>query len=200
MANVDAAFGLQLVEDNSQTPLELCFIPSTDETAVFVGDAVKTAGSSGNIVGNPHKKTVAQCAAADAIYGVVQGFLPQMVSTGMDLSIRHRPADTAMYCLVKPANHQDIYRIQCDDVSATLAATDVGLNADIIVGTGDSTTGVSAMELDTDTKATTAGLQLKIIGFDDRPSNEIGVANQDVLVRINQSELGGGDAGSSGVS
>lgn len=199
MANVDAAFGLALVEDNSGTPLETCFIPATDETAVFVGDAVITAGGSGNIVGCPEKRTVAQAAAGNAIYGVVQGFLPHWVATGMDLSIRHRPADTAMYVVIKPANHQDIYRIQCDDDSATLAAADIGLNANLIVGSGDTVTGVSAMELDTDSKATTATKQLKIIGFDDRPDNTSGSANQDVLVRLNNIELSGG-TGTLGVS
>lgn len=197
-SNVDAAFGLALVEDNSLTPLETCFIPATDGTAMFVGDAVKSAGSSGNIVGNPKKKTVAQAAATNPIYGIVQGFYPHWVSTGMDLGIRHRPASTAMYVAIKPANHQDVYRIQADDVTATIGDDDIGLNADLVVGSGDTITGMSAMELDSDTAATTAGLQLKIIGFDDRPSNNSGVANQDLLVRINQSELGN-DAGTAGV-
>lgn len=199
MANVDAAFGLHLVEDNSGTPLELCFIPATDETATFIGDAVKTAGSAGRIVGGPYKKTVAQVAATNPIYGVVVGFLPHHVQSGMDLGIRYRPADTAMYCLVKPANHQDIYRIQADDVGATVAAADIGLNADITVGSGSTITGVSAMELDSDSKQTTATLQLKIIGFDDRPSNQVGVANQDLLVRLNNIELGS-HTGTVGVS
>ncbi len=199
MANVDAAFGLHLVEDNSLTPLETCFIPATDETAVFIGDAVKTAGSSGNIVGCPKKKTVAQCAATDPIYGVVQGFLPHWVSSGMDLGKRYRPADTAMYVVIKPANHQDIYRMQCDDVTETISDEDIGCNADITVGSGDTITGMSAMEVDSNTTAATAGLQVKIIGYDDRPSNQPGVANQDVLVRINQSELGN-DAGTIGAS
>lgn len=192
MANVNGAFGLQLVEDNSLTPLETCFIPSSDGTAMFVGDPVKTAGSAGRIVGLPYRKTVAQCAATNPIYGVIVGFCPQMVATGMDLSKRHRPASTAMYCLVKPANHQDIYRVQADDDSATIAVTDVGLNADFIVGAGNAITGMSGVQLDTSTKAVTATLSLKIIGFDTRPSNQVGVANQDLLVRLNNIELSGG--------
>lgn len=198
MANVNATFGLQLVEDNSLTPLELCFIPSTDATAVFVGDLVKTAGSSGGHVGGPKKKTVAQCAATNPIYGVVQGFMQHWVPTGMDLGRRHRPASTAMYVLVKPANHQDVYRVQSDDVGGTLADADIGLNADFVVGSGDATTGMSGMQLDTSTKATTATLSLKILGYDDRPSNQTGVANQDVLVRLNNIELSGG-TGTAGV-
>ena len=198
MANVDGAFGLALHQHNSKLPTELCFIPSTDETAVFVGDAVKQAGSAGNIVGLPKKQTVAQAAATDPIYGVVVGFKQDWVSTGMDLSIRHRPADTGMYAIIQPADPQDIWRIQADDVGSTLADADIGLNADIVVGSGDATTGMSGMELDTSSKATTAGLQLKVVGYDDRPSNEDEVANQVLLVRINQSQVVN-DAGTTGV-
>ena len=193
MPNVDSVFGFQLVEDNSLSPLEMCIM--VDATAAFVGDAVKLSGTGKAIVGCPHKASVAQCAATDPIYGIVQGFLPQMVSTGMDLGKRHRPASVDMYVLIKPANHQDIYRIQSSGTA--LAATDLGLNADIVVGTGSSTTGMSGMEVDNSTKAATAGLQVKIIGFDDRPGNSIGT-DADLLVRINQSVLGN-DAGTAGV-
>lgn len=198
MANVNATFGLQLVEDNSLTPLELCFVPSTDATAMFVGDAVKTAGSAGKIVGGPTKKTVAQCAAGNAIYGVVQGFQQHNVSTGMDLGRKHRPASTAMYVIIKPANAQDVYRTQSDDVGGVLADTDIGLNADLVVGSGNTINGMSGMQVDTSTKATTAGLQVKILGYDDRPGNQQNVANQKILVRLNKIELGN-DAGTAGV-
>jgi len=103
-----------------------------------------------------------------------------------------------MYVLVKPANHQDVYRVQSDDVGGDLADADIGLNADFVVGTGNSTTGMSAMQLDTSTKATTATLSLKILGYDDRPSNTAGATNQDVLVRLNNIELSGA-TGTAGV-
>lgn len=192
MANVNSPFGLQLVEDNSQSPLEMCFIPASDGTAVFVGDAVKTAGSSGNIVGCPKKKTVAQCAATNPIYGVVVGFLPQMVSSGMDLGIKYRKASTAMYCLVKPANNQDLYRVQCDDASGAVADVDIGLNADFVVGSGSTFSGMSAMQLNTSSKAVTSTLSLKIVGFEDKPSNDTTSVNKKVLVRLNNIELSGG--------
>lgn len=191
MANVDGAFGLALHQDISKAEPELCIIPSTDGTATFIGDPVKTAGSSAKLGGGPNVRTVAQCAATNPIYGVVVGFLPHWVATGMDLGVRHRKASTAMYCLVKPANHLDIYRIQADDDGATLDAADIGLNADFIVGSGDATTGMSAVELDTSTKNTTATLSLKIIGVVDRPDNALGTAQQDVLVRLNNIELSG---------
>lgn len=191
--NVNAPFGLQLVEDNSLTPLELCIIDSGDGTATFVGDAVKTAGDAKSITGNPIRKTVIQCAAGDPIYGVVQGFLPQMTGPGqsMDLGIRYRKASTSMYVLVKPANYQDIYRTQSDDVGTLIDSTYVGLNANLTVGSGSTVTGMSAMQLDSSTSQTTATLQLKIIDQDADRSFP-GVANQTLLVRLNNIELGGG--------
>jgi hypothetical protein len=75
-----------------------------------------------------------------------------------------------------------MFLIQNDGTSA---ATNYGLNADIVVGTGSTTTGVSANELDTSSIATTAALNLKIIGLWDVPNNAVG-ANAVVVVKINE--------------
>lgn len=200
MANVDGAYGFALHEDNSQSNLMLCVIPSGDATATFVGDAVKLADLDAvKINGGPYAPAVIQCAATDPIYGIVMGFQQHTVASGMDLGRRHRPASTAMYCLVKPAHPLDVWRIQADDDTETLAASDIGCNADIVVGTGNSTTGMSAMEVDSNTTAATAGLQVRIVGFVDKPSNIVGSAQQDVLVTINQSQTFN-DAGTAGVA
>ena len=71
----------------------------------------------------------------------------------------------------------------------TSAATNYGLNADVVVGTGNTTTGLSAIELDTSTIATTAALNLKIIGLWDVPNNAVG-ANAVVVVKINEHSYG----------
>ncbi len=71
----------------------------------------------------------------------------------------------------------------------TSAATNYGLNADVVVGTGNTTTGLSAIELDTSTIATTAALNLKIIGLWDVPNNAVG-ANAVVVVIINEHSYG----------
>jgi hypothetical protein len=90
-----------------------------------------------------------------------------------------------------------IYEVQEDAVGGALAAVDVGLNADFIFGTGDSYTHFSAAQLDTSTKATTATLQMRIVGFVPRADNAIS-ANAKVLVRNNlPTETGA--AGSTGV-
>ena len=200
MANVDAAYGLALHEDNSQSNLILCVIPSGDTTATFVGDAVKLADlASIKINGGQYALPVIQAAATDPIFGVVMGFQQHTVASGMDLGRRHRPSATSMYCMVKPAHPLDVYRIQADDDSETLALGSIGSNADLIVGSGSTTTGLSAMELDSNTAAATAGLQLKIVGFVDKPSNTPGSAQQDVLVTINQNQAFN-DAGVAGVA
>lgn len=200
MANVDGKYGLALHEDNSQSNLITCIIPSGNATATFVGDAVKLLDAdAAKINGGPYAMAVAQCAATDPIYGVVMGFQQHTVASGMDLGRRHRPASTAMYCLVKPAHPLDVYRIQADDDTETLAASDIGCNADLVVGTGSTITGLSGMELDSNTTAATAGLQVRVVGFVDRPSNEVGVSKQDVLVTINQSQTFN-DAGTAGVA
>lgn len=199
MANVDGKYGLALHEDNSQSSLITCVIPSGDNTATFVGDAVKLANLDAvKIDGGPYGLPVIQAAATDPIFGVVMGF-NQVIPSGMDLSRRHRPASTSMYCYVKPAHPLDVYRIQCDDDTETITVEDIGSNADIVVGSGDTATGMSGMELDSNTTAATAGLQLKIVGFVNSPNNEVGVANQDVLVTINQNQAFN-DAGVAGVA
>lgn len=199
MANVDGAYGFALHEDNSHAGLVKCIIPSSNGTATFVGDAVKmTDLDAARISGGPYAIPVIQAAATDPIYGIVMGF-DQVIPSGMDLGRRHRPASTAMYCFVKPAHPLDVYRIQADDDTETLALASIGCNADIIVGTGNSTTGMSAMELDSNTAAATAGLQVKIVGFVDVPSNTPASAQQDVLVTINQS-MTFNDAGTAGVA
>lgn len=199
MANVDGKYGLALHEDNSQSSLITCIIPSGDSTATFVGDPVKLADlDAARVDGGPYAPAVIQAAATDPIFGVVMGF-NQVIPSGMDLGRRHRPASTSMYCYVKPAHPLDVYRIQCDDDTETIALSDVGCNADIVVGTGNSTTGMSGVELDSNTTAATAGLQLKIVGILDYPSNQVGVSKQDVLVTINQNQAFN-DAGVAGVA
>ena len=199
MANVDGKYGLALHEDNSKSGLMLCVIPSGDGTATFIGDAVKLADLDAiRIDGGMYAPAVIQAAATDPIFGVVMGF-NQVIPSGMDLGRRHRPASTSMYCFVKPAHPLDIYRIQCDDDTETLAVSDIGCNADIIVGSGNAVTGMSGIKLDSNTTAATAGLQLRVLGFVDKPSNQIGVSKQDVLVSINQSQTFN-ESGAAGVA
>lgn len=186
MANTDRVNGLKPVKYlngaawNGQA--NEYFIPSSDSTAVFVGDLVKLAGSA-STDGVP---TVAQCAAGDASIGVVVGF--RVDPTNLNTPI-YRAASTNRYVLVAD-DPKTVFEIQEDGVGGALAVTNVGQNADVVVAAGSTTTGASGMELDSSTAATTATLVLKILGFSRREDNTIGSANAKVLVVINNHQYG----------
>jgi hypothetical protein len=195
MANVSRINGFNPVKMKNGAPwngmANLYFIPSSDGTATFVGDAVKLAGSA-STDGYP---TVAQAAATNPVLGVVIGF--KVNPSDLNLSGSYRAASTDRYVLVVD-DPDVVFEVQEDAVGGALAVTDIGLNAEIVVGSGSTTTGKSGMQLDTSTKATTATLVLKTLGFVDRVDNEIGSANSKVLVLINNHQRGS-STGTAGV-
>jgi hypothetical protein len=200
-SNPSTPYGFQLYSVNSESaPCELCCIPSADGTATFRGDLVSTTTSGGaTAVGQgPTVHNVSQAVSAAnsgaAIYGVLEGF--QVFQDGTNapgFNTLYRLASTAQYCIVRPANHHDLYRVKCYDVTATLTSAYIGSNADFYVSSGSTTTGLSGMSLNTAASAaTTATFPLKIRKFVDVITNNIGVANQDVLVSLNNIEQAGG--------
>lgn len=75
-----------------------------------------------------------------------------------------------------------------------LTAADVGLNANVAIGTGSAATGNSGASLNNTTEATTATLDLKILGLDTYPGNAVGnFANW--FVKINNHRYAAGVAG-----
>ena len=160
---------------------QLCYIPSTDSTAVAAGDAVKLAGSADSN-GIP---TVAQCAAGDAIFGVVTSVAFSSLDT--EASLVYRAASTNRYVNVC-VDRNVVYKIQEDSVGSTLAATDVGSVADIVVAAVDTTLGMSKMMLDSSTAATGSSAQLRIIALASDPNNAIG-DYADYEVVLNENEL-----------
>jgi len=175
MANLDRPTGFSPVKNLNGSPWNgkgnIYYIPATDGTATFIGDAVKSAGSADATGMYP---TVAQAAASEAIRGVIIGFGldPYIMVNPDNLNMKYRLASTAMYCLVVDDPFV-IFEIQEDSVANYIAATMVGLSTDIVVGSGSTTTGKSAMELDSSDTATAAG-QCKILRAVNRPDNALG--------------------------
>ena len=65
--------------------------------------------------------------------------------------------------------------------------SDFGKNADVTASTTGSTdTGLSNMTLDSSTIATTAALNLKLVGMWNVPSNELATNYTVVVVKINE--------------
>lgn len=180
----DAAFGFKPVGNLSGAPYNgqvvTCVIPASDGTATFTGDFVKLAGDADT---TDKAITVIQAAAGDRIYGCIVGFEPDYSNLGVQS--KYRAASTKRLCRVALALPGTLFVGQAD---GAVASADVGLLADIVVGTGSSTTGRSAMEIDISTKTTGSG-QLQIVGLDLTEGEDIdtAAAGTNLLVYVNES-------------
>jgi hypothetical protein len=205
MASVSRISGLRPVKHVSggsyTGQANVYFVPAANADVIMVGDVVKLAGDSRSPTGVP---TVARHAggATEAAVGVVVGILfsgvgdTQNVPPVTDLNTPvYRRASTDRYLLV--ADDPGLI-FEAQTMGATLAAVDVGLNAEVDVTAGNTASGASGMAVDLSTKATTATLPLKVVGFPYRPDNNIGDAFTNVYVRINNHQLNSG-TGSAGV-
>ena len=183
MPNANTPFGLRPVYNSNGSPFNggslLCAFAAGDAVAAFVGDPVKLTGTAEAVTGIP---IIAQAAATDAIYGVIVGLEPNRA----DLTLNYRVASTIRYAMVC-VDKGVMYVAQEDSVGNNLAVTEVGLATDIVVGTGSTVTGASAVQLDSSDTGTAAG-QLRILGLYRSADNEIGT-NAKWLCVINESQL-----------
>ncbi len=141
-------------------------IPSSDSTAVFVGDPVIFAGTS-DAKGVPDVIR-ATAGATNYAIGVVTS-----VEAVTDSSTVYRVASTERYVFVS-AHPDTIYAIQ-GDASATPATGDVGNNADFtFTVAGETIYGNSGAQISTTSIGTGATKQLRIVGFLQAPDNEVG--------------------------
>lgn len=182
MANTDAPCGFKPVRYRSGAPYNGAFrryyIGTGDSNNIFIGDPVALSGTGGSAggLGGARPAVVratagAGSSAGDGPVGVVVGFENL---TSDNLSRTYRPASTAGYLLV--CDDPDVvYHIQEDSDGGALTLDSIGLNANFIIGTGDTATGTSRTEIDSGTAAVTATLDMRLIQPVDRPDNAIGV-------------------------
>ena len=180
MANNDKAFGLRPLGNLSGTGAQKQYgyeIADNQAGAIFQGDLV-TLKDGYILQFNP--------AAHTAAVGVFNGCFYNDPTTQKPTFINYYPGSiniTQGKILAEVLDDpSQMFILQNDGTSAV---TDYGKNADIVIGTGNTVTGLSANELDTSTIATTAALNLKIIGLWDVPNNAVG-ANAVVVVKINE--------------
>jgi hypothetical protein len=185
-----APYGLRPVGTLSGAPWQASvkqyLIPSGNGTAVFVGDMVKTDGSTGaantivngiDCSGMPTAIQGNHATATADVVGVVVGFLPDPAN----LSTRYRLASTNRIALVCTAPDA-IYEIQEDGVGGTcLAANAGGGMATLTADTGNTTTGVSKNSIDSSVAITTTQtLPVKVIGLSRKPGARVGTSATDV--------------------
>ena len=169
------------------------FVPSTNTDVIMVGDIVKLVGTSRDPSGY---QEVARHAggATEAAVGVVVGIgftgvgdvqnVPPV--TDLDVPI-YRRASTNRYLLVA----DDPNLVFVAQTTVALTAADVGLNTEVDVTAGSTTSGASGMAIDMGNTGTTATLPLKIVGWPQRPNNTLSDTYTDAYVIINNHQYKG---------
>ena len=202
MANANRPSGFSPVQYLNGSPwngqARIYSIAAAYATALYIGDPVKSSGTA-DANGVPG---IVLGATTGALRGVIVGLgsAEGLIANPKNLDITYRPAAaqaTDWYAMVvdDPAV---LFEIQEHANGTALAATEIGLNTIPVVGTGSGF--VSGWELSsaTDaTPATTATLQLRLMGLVRRQQNAFG-AYAKHLVKINVHELGTG-TGAAGV-
>lgn len=191
MANADTPFGLRAVQHRNGAPYNgaarTYAVAAGDGTALMIGDLVKLAGTAQTIKGAIYPD-VTRAATGDIFTGVVVGVVPDTQD-----SLRYRAASTQRLVLV--ADDPDLlFEIQEVSGGTALTANDSGLNANIVVAAGSTVTAMSGTELNNATEATTATLDLHIVGPVNREDNAIG-EHCKWLVTINRHQFSNQVAG-----
>jgi hypothetical protein len=192
MANVDSPFGAKPVWHLLGLDWTGCIRPyyvgSGDSTAIYKYDLVKLAGSADATGLYPD---IAQAAAGDSVLGSAVGFstTPYVSVDPTNLERKYRPASTAMYVWVVDDPYV-IYEMQEDSGGAALAVTAISLNTNIVVGSGNTTSGASGMELDSSDTGTDSTGQMRILRLVPRADNVLG-DHAKWLCLINEHQLRG---------
>ena len=188
MANIDSAFGLipvahvgQTDNNGGQTQYS---IGDTQSTAIFTGDPVKYKSDG----------TVEVATAGDPVVGVFGGCFYTDPTTSKPTWSPYFPAslapgDAKAFIWDNP---MQTFIVQQDSVVSNLLAANLNENANLIFNAGNTTTGVSGVEIDSSSADVTAALQVRLIDFYATPSNNTTANNSVFVVKINNHKLMGG--------
>lgn len=200
MANVNKVNGFRPVSSLTGAPytgsVTRYVVAAADTTALFVGDLVKFAGTTGtgDYAGI---RGVTQAAASDAVIGAIVGF--DVSVTNLDTP-QYRAASTQRGVWV--ADDPNAYFVaQEDGVTTPIALADVGLNVNFVVAAGSTVTGASGMQIDSNTTTTTATMTLKLVAPLPVSDNELTTSGQSYtrwIVKVNNHQLGA-STGTAGV-
>ena len=199
MANANTPAGLTPLKNSPfvEIPKNSYYIPASYATALFIGDLVVKTGTSNtaNVLtsgefypaGSLPEINKATAGDGNPSTGVIVGFK----ATPSNLTLSYNPAFTERVAIVADGLLQE-FSIQEESAGSPLAATSVGLNANVVYAeSGSTVTGLSGAELDTTTPATDATFQLKIKRLLDAPQNAIGQHAKWVVTINNHTEANG---------
>lgn len=198
MANVSKPSGLKPVGSLSGAPwngqARIYYVPATNATALYVGDPVTRLTANADANGVP---SVSIGVAGSAVCGVIVGILPvaagvSLVGSTIDLTRRSLAASTAGYVLVAD-DPNTLFEVEegvtGSGAGTALTAAAIGNNANFVIIAGAATYSDSGTLLDNSTEATTATLNLKIMGLAQREDNAFGTRAK-WIVKINNHQYG----------
>jgi hypothetical protein len=184
MANKDAAFGLKpigKVGQNRDAGGLSEYDIAASATAIYFNDAVKMKNDG----------TIEVAGAGGAILGSLGGVFFTDATTSKPTFANHLNASNTATD-IKGFISDDPYQrfeIQTNNTGAS-ANTDIFNVADIVYAAGSSPDFVSKVELNDSTLATGSSATLQILGLSKDPdNNDVGSANVNWVVRINEHEL-----------
>jgi hypothetical protein len=185
MANVDKAYGLRPMGNLSATGAQKQYgyvIADNQSGAIFQGDLVTlVAGFLVRYVSGTHATAV----------GVFNGCNYTDPTSGKPTWSNYYPGSvnitTGQIMAEVIDDPNQLFIVQADE---DVVQADIGQNAPIAYTAGSTTTGVSAMELDSSLISTTNTLVLKIVGLYNIPNNSLGENFTQVVVKINAHQYG----------
>ena len=188
MANIDAAFGLRPVGEVGSGVqnggVTLYTIEDNYGTSIYKGDHVMSSGGyviAGTTSGATNLGVFNGCFYIDpnTAKPTWSNYYSQVNVTNTGSISGSTNIDAYLY-----DDPRKIFEIQCD---GTIAKTSIGKNGDTTLGTSSTVNGQSVTELKTSGVATTAALQLKIMGISKDPSNsDASAANANWYVQWNE--------------
>lgn len=187
MANITSAYGLKPCRNNGIITVNPYYVPAS-LASLGIGTPVVRGGTSNAVstingqvypIGSLASVAVVTSGDGNKVTGSIIGF--ELIPTNLFVA-GYNPASTERIAFV--ADHPEQKFTIIDDGANLLAVTDVGLNANLTVGTVNAFTGLDSTTLDTSTPASTATFQLKILGLNNRTGNELAVGAE-WLVKIN---------------
>jgi hypothetical protein len=177
MANKDAAFGLKAigkVGQNRDAQGLSEYDIAASATAIYQNDPVKVLATG----------TIGVAAAGDVLLGSLNGVFYTDASTKKPTWANNLKASNTASDIVGFVADDPYQRFEVQS-AGTVAQTNIGNCADIVYAAGASPNYISNVEISGTMAATAA--QLKIIGVSKDPdNNELGSANANVIVTINE--------------
>jgi|ERR1035437_1698963 hypothetical protein len=205
MANVNRPAGLSPVQYLNGSPFNgqghTYYIPSTDTNAYAIGDPMMFAGSAD--ARGVASVTVATAGTTNMVLGSLLGMGGTVngatFADPTNLNTTIIPATkTQGYYVMVADDPNIIFEVQEIGTGTVFTAAEVGLNCSLVASAGANNTGhngfVSGWLLDNSTEATTAALQMRILGLAQRSDNVFGQYAK-YLCLINNHAFKAGQAG-----